>query len=427
MPFDTLMLFTALAAGIAVARLRACLFVIAGNQLLTLRALDNIASYGPPASQSFLPASVFGAPALEVARILFTLATAVLLLFALLPARRREPAPVESLPPVPRWLLLLVGVYFVALALSSKTIFSSEYTDPRRQNFAFTLGGGVQVLLSSLVLYELYRRVRLGWMRPMLAYVLLIALFAATDFLKGATGLATGYAVAGAFLLVGVEPRPRRRFLLLCGLLAALVATSALVRGVRASLHERGAAAVSSFADALVEWEEHKGRTGEGVERSTNGTQYAAHVLECISLYEAGLSREWRSIWAPLDYTLKPAFLLEPLGLVRVREAAWELGDYYVHGGGIYVLGELYWNGGYLCAAIVWLALVGFAWLCDVRFGRSLVWLMMFCQFAPGLLQGMGYGFAQISRGVFNAFIALGLLFALRLLHRPRARLAAGT
>ena len=155
------------------------------------------------------------------------------------------------------------------------------------------------------------------------------------------------------------------------------------------------------------------------MEGTGNGVQYAAHVLACISLYEAGISREWRSIYESLANTFRPSFLQEPLGLWRPKEAAWELGEYYVHGGGIFVLGELYWNGGYPCAIIVLTALLWFCWRCDSGPRTGFTWLLILCNFAPSLLQGTGYGFSQITRGAVNGGIALAIAALARRRWRP--------
>ena len=84
-------------------------------------------------------------------------------------------------------------------------------------------------------------------------------------------------------------------------------------------------------------------------------------MLLCTTLYDSGSSRNWRSIYNVLEYTLMPSFLVRWLGWNRSIEPAWELASHFVHGGGINVLGELYWNGGLLCVAVVATA-IAFFW-----------------------------------------------------------------
>jgi hypothetical protein len=204
--------------------------------------------------------------------------------------------------------------------------------------------------------------------------------------------------------------------------LLVLVGLSLVVRGTRATLWEQGTAgSISSLADSLEEKEGRISRTGEGAEVFGNGVQYAAHVLECVELYEAGISRQWRSVYLPLVYTVQPKFIMNLLELEREKEAAWELADYFIHGGGIFVLGELYWNGGYLCVLLVMAGLLFFCWKCDTRWRESFVWLLLLCEFAPNAVQGVGYGFAQVSRGIFNGLIALGVWWVWRRLRKPSA------
>jgi hypothetical protein len=218
---------------------------------------------------------------------------------------------------------------------------------------------------------------------------------------------------------LGGEPRPLRRWATLGGSMAALVLFSLTVRSVRATFWQDGAESLSSLQQTLSDDDERIARTGEGVETMGNGVQYAAHVLECVELYESGLSREWRSVYLPVVYTFQPKFIMLMLDLERPKEAAWELADYFIHGGGIFTLGELYWNGGYVCVLLVFAGLLWFCWLCDTRWRTSFVWLLLLCEFAPNTLQGMGYGFAQVSRGIFNGLIALGCYVIWKRLRAP--------
>ncbi|MGO9662535.1 MAG: hypothetical protein ACLP66_04405 [Polyangia bacterium] len=122
-------------------------------------------------------------------------------------------------------------------------------------------------------------------------------------------------------------------------------------------------------------------------------------------MYDGGFSREWRSIYNVVEYTFKPSFLLSTFGWERSIEAAWELADHFIHGGGIYVLGEFYWNGGFLCVVIMATALSFFCFIVDKNYRASPFWLMMLSQFAPSLFMGYGYGFAQVSRGAINGLL----------------------
>ena len=414
--FDALFGLSLFAALVTLYRLRPALFVLALNQAVVLRALANMAEFGQPSQQRYLPAALYSPGNLEIAGNLFLLSTAVLLVFALWPARPRPPA---ALPGLPRWALSALAAYLALVALSTRTILTHEYTDPARMVFNLNLSG-VHALLVGLFVYECYRRVASRRVRPLWALGLIFAVLLATDFLKGGTGFATGVLIGASFLFLAFEPLRRWRVVFVIASLAGALLLATVVRGVRVSLHRQGAEAVSSFAEDLVRAEQDRAANAEGVEGLGNGTQYAAHVLECISLYEAGISREWRSIYLPLEYTFKPSVLVEALGLTRSEEAAWELGRYYIHGGGIYLLGELYWNGGYLCAALVFTLLGLWAFLCDTRAGSSFFWSMCACQLCVGFLQGIGYGFAQASRCLLNGLLVVLAFWAVRLVTRKR-------
>ncbi|MBS2021162.1 MAG: hypothetical protein JST92_02045 [Deltaproteobacteria bacterium] len=416
---------TLLCAALALVRLWPGLFVVAINQAGVLRALGNIEQYGQPWSQSFVPSGVFSLENLTIARNVFALCTLILAVAVTWPSRAREQIQAASLPRLPRWVYVPLGIYVLVVIVSKRTIFSVAYNEPDQVLLEFSLSGG-HVFIMSAVLYEVLCLVRAGSLKPLWAFAGIVALFVATDYSKGQTGVGGGYLLAAAFACFGaLDPadRPRRqRMLLLVGAVATMFVLTLGVRGVRASLAREGAGSVTSFVQPANDKEANTARTGEGAETFGNSVQYAAHVLECISLYEGGLSREWRSVYLPVVYTFEPSFLAGPLGFTRPREAAWELMDYYVHGGGIYVPGELYWNGGYLCVALVFAALIAFCRRCDVRYGASAAWLIMFAWFLPNLLQGIGYGFAQVSRGVFNGLLALAVWKVGAIVMRGRRR-----
>ncbi len=402
--FNALLVVYLVLSLVALVRLRPATLIFGGNQILTVRALALATEYGQPHSQAFLPANVYRHDSLQIAAALFTIQAVLLALFVLWPMPP-EPAP-APIPDVPRWLRWVLGLYFIPVIFASRTIFTHDYTDPERWTTGFNLSG-FHALLASLFLFAVARRVRLHTLLPLAGFALVLGLFFLTDFSKGSTGLATGYVVTAAVLFFREERRPLRRWVLLGSAMISVVLLATVVRGVRANLHTEGLEAVVQFSETVGRQEQQTKRNAEGLEAFANGVQYAAHVLECIALYEAGASREWRSIYLPLEYTLKPSFLVGPLGLDRPKEAAWELGEYYIHGGGIFVLGELYWNGGYFCVVVVLAGILWFSRRCDIGSRTSALWLMLLCEFSPNLVQGIGYGFAQVSRGALNGMTVL--------------------
>jgi hypothetical protein len=253
-----------------------------------------------------------------------------------------------------------------------------------------------------------------------------------TNYSKGSTGFATGYALSAMMFWPIERYRAARRVMISLALVASVGLTAYVVRGVRQEFFEKGIDSITQYLRTSNEGESHRAQTSQGFEAAGNGTQYACHTLECVQLYESGISRGWRSIYDPLIYTFEPSFLLEPFGLTRPIEAAWDLARYYLQGGGIFVLGELYWNGGYFCVLIVFGFLIVLTFYCDTRFRSSPFWLMMFAQFVPTFFMGVGYGFAQIIRGAINGLLVIGfyrvaptlvLRFG-RVVRRPAPRLS---
>ena len=125
----------------------------------------------------------------------------------------------------------------------------------------------------------------------------------------------------------------------------------------------------------------------------------ADHILECVTLYDGGVSREWRSIYNVIEYTFKPSFLQDTSGGSVPKKPRGTLADHFVHGGGLNILGEFYWNGGFLCVFIMATALSFFCFILDKNWRSSPFCLLMLTQFGPPFLMGYGYGFAQASRG----------------------------
>jgi hypothetical protein len=400
--FDALFLVCVGAMGLALFRVRPATLILAANQAVTLRAMSNISRFGKPASQMFLPDSIFSTANQDIAIRIFATSVALTVLFVVLPSRKKQFDP-ATLPKLPSWAFKMLVVYFVILIFSESTILSLRYTDPDRSHYGANLGGGT-AFANAVFIYELARRTMTGEMSRRTAFQIIVGLFIGTDYLHGSTGAATGFVIVAALVILAPVSSIKRT----TGLAAVLVGMSLLALTIRTlrSTYSIGEGGLSTVATSLRQTSSTQERTSQGIETMGNGTQYAAHVFECITLYEAGVSREWRSIYLPLVYTLEPSFLLKPLNIERPKEAAWELADYFIHGGGIFVVGELYWNGGYFCVFAVFAALAFVCWRADISYSSSFFGLMMTCHLGT-LLQGTGYGFAQVTRGLINGLIAM--------------------
>jgi hypothetical protein len=401
--FDLLVLGNAAIALIALYQLRLCTLILATNNTLISMALGKVQRYGP--SVTYLPVYVFSDENLTTAYFVMGISLASLVGFTIIAARRHVRIGPEA-PAVPRAVLIAIAVYLVLLTVSTGTVFTGAYVVGQETRFDMNLGGA-NALLCSLVVYELVRRRLLFAISARKAFGIIFVIFAATGYAKGGTGFPTGYLVASAVLML---PRTgdAKRLASMARIAAAVgivVFLAFLVRTVRVTLYEEGGRAIAAFAQNVTAPGSEEETGGKGLLGTTNASQGADHLLECITLYDGGVSREWRSIYDVVEYTFKPSFLQDTFGWQRSQEAAWELADHFVHGGGLNILGEFYWNGGFLCVLIMATALSFFCFILDKNWRSSPFCLLMLTQFGPPFLMGYGYGFAQASRGAINGLL----------------------
>jgi hypothetical protein len=240
-------------------------------------------------------------------------------------------------------------------------------------------------------------------------------------YLRGATGITTGYLITAAVLLLPRTGAAKRigNVVRITAVLLGILACSSIVRGVRTTIQSQGSEAVSAFIDGALAIEQSRDERAEGLESIANASQSATLMLVCITLYETGVSREWRSIYNVVEYTFVPSFFMSWFGWTRSIDAPWEIREYgFEHGGGMNVLGEFYWNGGWPCVLVMATALSLFAFIVDKKYRESPFWLMMAVQFAPSFLMGYGYGLAQVSRGAINGLLVTGVYKLVVLLRR---------
>lgn len=380
-------------------------------------ALEKIDRFGQPRSQGFLPAYLFSGSHVEIARNCLLISLAALIAVQLLPEQRALlfNGPQEAYPPLPKRVVQLSVVIIIIQTFLVKPIWQVQYATQSQMVLGTGVSGGTHALIATLLIYHLYRRFRLGEISGGKGFALVFLMFFATDFSKGSTGFGAGFVTVAAFLFLVVRPLTLKRILVSASAVLAVATLVLSIRTVRSVLHEEGSAALTSLVDdeSTVPARDDE----EGLEGRFNGTQYAAHMVECIDLYERGISREWASLYRPIEYTFKPSPLLKLLDIERSREAAWELGDHFIHGGGIFLIGELYWNGGYLCVLVGSLFFFVVGRLADTRYAQSAFWLLMLCSFGSTFLMGFGYGVAQVMRGIINVLL-ISVLYLL--VARPR-------
>lgn len=408
--FDLLMLVSIVAAVVALARLRTATFIFAANQTIILRSLSLIEEHGRPAILNYVPVWVFHQENLRVAAVIFTISTALLAVCVALPKRHDEPSD-QPWPAVPRPVLGLLALYFVVLALSSRTIFAVQYASPE-QGIYSAPNGGVEAFAVALLIYELYRRIRARVLARTAAFCVLAGVLLFTDILKGLTGQSSGFLIAGAVLFFGGRKPSATRWAPLLGLLAGIVLVGSIIRFARLTIYESGSKAISDAVMVMEDREKHKDELGEGVETASSGHEFAALTLECITLYNAGNDRQWRSVYLPLLYTFEPAFIDQLMGWERTKEAAQEIREYFATNGAATIFGEAYWNGGYLAVLLIIGSLLFACYQVDRSYRHGFVPLLMYCNFAPIMLQGVGYGISYGVRGLMNGLLQVALYFA---------------
>jgi|GEM_PF-6709631 len=69
------------------------------------------------------------------------------------------------------------------------------------------------------------------------------------------------------------------------------------------------------------------------------------HLLDAIDLCANGIDYDYRS-FKNLPVQALPGGVSNTLGIDRPRNAAWDLEEYKLHGGGFFIVGEAYWNKG---------------------------------------------------------------------------------
>jgi len=407
--FDVLLVANALLAIVALYQLRICTFILCGNNLLVARALGSIDRFGPPASQLFIPGSVFSPENLSTAAWILTLSLATLAGFTIITIRQRVRIGPDA-PAIPRFVLVAIAIYLLAFVGATRTILVGEYGTDSNIRYDLELAGG-HAFLCSIIIYELARYRLLGKITASRAFLLLFISLGITNYLKGATGITTGILLTGAILLLprtGAAKRIQNVFRIGLSLLF-IIFFSLVIRGTRTNLFSDGTDAVGDFISGILQKEDSRDDSGEGAESEANANQSATHMLTCITLYDSGISRQWRSIYDVVEYTFIPSFFVRYLGWTRSIDPPTELREHFYHGGGINVLGEFYWNGGWLCVVIMVTAMSLFCAVIDIRYRSSPFWLMMVSQFGPSFLMGYGYGFSQVSRGAINCLVAAGI------------------
>ena len=144
-----------------------------------------------------------------------------------------------------------------------------------------------------------------------------------------------------------------------------------------------------------------RGSSRSQTELSLRPTYWSAPLVRC------GLRQTMEiAILSPV-YTFQPRYVMDLLGKERAIEPAWELNKYFIHGGGIAIFGEMYWNGGYFCVWFATTLVLLLAYLVDTRRDKGFEWLILYCMYTSCLGYGVGYGLTYLFCGVSNGLIVI--------------------
>ena len=150
--FDWITWLGVLTSVVALLRSRPALLVLAGNQTVVARAFAQIATYGQPSSQFFLPADLFTSTNLSIAAWVMASFSTMLAIAVLLPTPASV-VPSAKLPALPKWFFWTVVTYFLVAAIVPKSIVTAHYAGEDADG-AWTIGGvnlsGFNTLLQGL-------------------------------------------------------------------------------------------------------------------------------------------------------------------------------------------------------------------------------------------------------------------------------------
>jgi len=104
------------------------------------------------------------------------------------------------------------------------------------------------------------------------------------------------------------------------------------------------------------------------------------HTIDVNVLVKEGKLYNWKS-YINLFSQSTPTPLANLLGLKRPRNIAWDLSEYFPHGGGFFIVAESYWNGGLLSC-------IFFSWFLSWFLSKLELWFFK----QPKYLMGFYFG-----------------------------------
>ncbi len=250
------------------------------------------------------------------------------------------------------WAFLIVGNLLLAVTIPGDFITNVSYgTAAYYDRSGFAAGnGGVALLGCLLVTFTVVSASRLYGFdstRFKIACFLALASMMYFRILRGSRGGAIGLFATFAFLYyMNSKLRPWKRTVVLVSASALVLLVFNLLAEVRATAHRAG------FAVAFDRSVSSSFTLLDHPMQLNLLPQMYWHLLHCVDLYQMNVRLNGQTFVDLLPEAI-PEDVSKFLGIARPISASWRLAAYRIHGGGMFVIAEGFWNFGFPGALFV--------------------------------------------------------------------------
>lgn len=331
------------------------------------------------------------------------------------PADRAE----RSFGKVTTWPFLVVGTILLVLTVPGDFIANVSYgTSAYFRDAGVAAGkGGLSLLASVFITFAIVAASRLyGFHSLRFRFTAVISLAAMVYFRlsRGSRSGAIGLFATVAFLYyMNSKLRPWKRVAVLLGASFVLLFFFNMLADVRATAHRVG------FERAIDSSVSSSGSLINHPMKVNLLPQMYWHLLHCVDLYQMNVRLDGRTFFDLIPEAI-PQDISDFFHIQRPLSAAWRLAGYRIHGGGMFVIAEGYWNFGMqgaLCVALV-LALIAAKLEHWFRVQEPILSCSYF-----GFLGTFGFGIYYGLQGFMRAFeLSLVLALALKFLMKSYRR-----
>jgi oligosaccharide repeat unit polymerase len=253
------------------------------------------------------------------------------------------------------WPFFGVGTLLLALTVPGDFIANVSYgTSAYFRDAGPAAGkGGLSLLASVFITFAIVAASRLyGFHSLRFRFTAIVSLAFMVYFrlLRGSRSGAIGLFATVAFLYyMNSKSRPWKRVaVLLCASFVLLFFFNMLA-DVRATAHRIG------FEQAIDSSMSSSGSLINHPMKVNLLPQMYWHLLHCVDLYQMNVRLDGRTFFDLIPEAI-PQDISDFFHIQRPLSAAWRLAGYRIHGGGMFVIAEGYWNFGMpgaLCVAVI--------------------------------------------------------------------------